>query len=215
MPTLIQCRTGNFVRFPLFSWLMSSRTEDSARPLLPSSRYVTLLPRQIRLPMSYGPSSPSGLTSSSSIGFYFALSKRQSICPGPSNISSYSQPLNATTVHVNSLLAVLNTREILRKRTAGMATIPQSPESIQPHKMNFIRTSSILPSQSPSGFESPSSIQAQNVGGSLTDLSIFCYSIDQVHMPGEVECLIPRFDYLFNIELCHVTFYFHLRRLIL
>ncbi|KIM39251.1 hypothetical protein M413DRAFT_415842, partial [Hebeloma cylindrosporum] len=57
------------------------------------------------------------------IGFYFALSK----------------------LYVNSLLAVLNTRETLRKRTAGRATIPPSPEAIQPNKMNFITTSSILP----------------------------------------------------------------------
>ena len=33
-------------------------------------------------------------------------------------------------------------------------------------------------------------------------------------MPGEVECM-PRFDYLFIIELYYITFYFHWGRLII
>ncbi|PPQ84025.1 hypothetical protein CVT25_000571 [Psilocybe cyanescens] len=42
------------------------------------------------------------------------------------------------TVYVNSLLAVLNTRGALRKRNAGMISIPQSPSSVEPVTMNFI-----------------------------------------------------------------------------
>ncbi|KAF9475440.1 hypothetical protein BDN70DRAFT_883698 [Pholiota conissans] len=53
------------------------------------------------------------------IGFYFVLSK----------------------LHVNSLLAVLNTRETLRRRNAGMTSIPQSPSSIEPLTMNFLVSS--------------------------------------------------------------------------
>ncbi|KAF8963156.1 hypothetical protein BDZ97DRAFT_1920048 [Flammula alnicola] len=63
------------------------------------------------------------------MGFYFALSK----------------------LHVNSLLAVLNTRETLRKRNSGMTSIPQSPSSIEPLTMNFITSSALS-----SGPESPS-----------------------------------------------------------
>ena len=115
--------------------------------------------------ISPGRSSPSGLTISSSSG---SISLLANVSPSPTCISSYLPSLNAITVYVNSLLAVLNSRETLRKRTAGMTTIPQSPESIQPHKMNFIRTSNILPS--PPECESPAISKPQNVGGSLMDL---------------------------------------------
>jgi hypothetical protein len=115
--------------------------------------------------ISPGRSLPSGLTRSSSSG---SISLLANVSPSPTSISSYLPSLNTITVYVNSLLAVLNSRETLRKRTAGMTTIPQSPESIQPHKMNFITTSSIIPS--PPECESPSISKPQNVGGSLTDL---------------------------------------------
>ena len=111
-------------------------------------------------------SSPSGRTNSSSSG---SISLSANVSPDSSHISiqddSYFPSVNSTTVYVNSLLAVLNTRENLRKRTAGMATIPLSPESIQPSKMNFIRTTSILPS--PSEIEAPSISKPQNVGGPI------------------------------------------------
>ncbi|KDR78675.1 hypothetical protein GALMADRAFT_137695 [Galerina marginata CBS 339.88] len=64
------------------------------------------------------------------IGIYFTLGKRK--------------------LYVNSLLAVLNTRETLRKRNSGMTTIPLSPSSIEPLTMNFVMSTTVQTSETSS-----------------------------------------------------------------
>ncbi|KAF8903691.1 hypothetical protein CPB84DRAFT_1961064 [Gymnopilus junonius] len=50
-------------------------------------------------------------------------------------------------LYINSLLAVLNTRESLRRRNSGMTSIPQSPSSIEPFTMNFAAATALSSSE--------------------------------------------------------------------
>ncbi|CAA7267454.1 unnamed protein product [Cyclocybe aegerita] len=66
------------------------------------------------------------------MGIYFALSK----------------------LYLNSLLAMLNTREILRRKHSGIVTIPLSPSSIESPRMRFIATNaSTAPAETTSTLE--------------------------------------------------------------
>jgi hypothetical protein len=70
---------------------------------------------------------------------------------------------------------VLNTRAALRKRNAGMASIPQSPSSIEPLTMNFLVTSSNVPVNpiSVAGPENPSVAKPQPVSAVRVDVAVY------------------------------------------
>ncbi|PPQ95466.1 hypothetical protein CVT26_008485 [Gymnopilus dilepis] len=67
--------------------------------------------------------------------------------PTPPAINKPTDPNQK--VYINSLLAVLNTREALRRRNSGMTSIPQSPSSIEPLSMPFAIGTSLAEPESP------------------------------------------------------------------